>query len=90
MTLYQATPLVGKDNPPDLAAFVPSGVLVLSDSVEKAPPIQPPVVTQTTENLKSTFGNWLSNSTIQVLKIINCINMRLLFETDSFQHRLYF
>ncbi|KAM0950926.1 putative proline--tRNA ligase [Dioscorea sansibarensis] len=52
----EATPLVGKDNPPDLAAFVPSGVLVLSDSVEKAPPIQPPVVTQTTESLKSTFA----------------------------------
>ncbi|KAH7654701.1 Proline--tRNA ligase protein [Dioscorea alata] len=50
----EATPLVGKDNPPDLAAFVPSGVPGLSDSAEKAPPIQPPVVTQAPENVKST------------------------------------
>ncbi|XP_039146170.1 prolyl-tRNA synthetase associated domain-containing protein 1 isoform X2 [Dioscorea cayenensis subsp. rotundata] len=52
----EATPLVGKDNPPDLADFVPSGVPALSDSAEKAPPIQPPVVTQAPENVKSTSG----------------------------------
>jgi hypothetical protein len=32
----QANPPVGKDNPPDLAALVPSDSIVLPDSTEKA------------------------------------------------------
>ncbi|XP_077213581.1 ybaK/aminoacyl-tRNA synthetase-associated domain-containing protein [Tasmannia lanceolata] len=38
----EATPLVGKDQPPDLAAFVPSGNPVLPISEEKAVPVQLP------------------------------------------------
>lgn len=38
----QANPPVGKDNPPDLAALVPSEFIVLPDSTEKAASLQGP------------------------------------------------
>ena len=39
----QANPMVGKDQPPDLAALVPSGSIVLSDEQEKQPSSQVPI-----------------------------------------------
>ncbi|KAJ0976016.1 hypothetical protein J5N97_017981 [Dioscorea zingiberensis] len=60
----EANPSVGKDNPPDLAAFVPSDAPALSASIEKATPIQLPVVNQTPENLKSTSGKTSSKSKV--------------------------
>jgi hypothetical protein len=38
----QANPPVGKDNPPDLAALVPSASIVLPDPPEKAASLEAP------------------------------------------------
>ncbi|XP_038714850.1 prolyl-tRNA synthetase associated domain-containing protein 1 [Tripterygium wilfordii] len=50
----EASPAVGKDNPPDLAAFVPSGSTVLPDPPEKAGPIKVPAESQVIVDKKST------------------------------------
>ncbi|XP_021604704.1 prolyl-tRNA synthetase associated domain-containing protein 1 isoform X1 [Manihot esculenta] len=50
----EANPPVGKDQPPDLAAFVPSGSTILSDPAEKAIPLQGHAETSVSADKKST------------------------------------
>lgn len=57
----QANPPVGKDNPPDLAALVPSDSIVLPDSTETAASLQGPtkdrvVSDNKTLEITGTFG----------------------------------
>ncbi|CAK7347004.1 unnamed protein product [Dovyalis caffra] len=49
----EANPTVGKDQPPDLAAFVPSGSTVLPDQPDKAAPLQDPTENSIPVNKKS-------------------------------------
>ncbi|XP_050251319.1 uncharacterized protein LOC126698258 [Quercus robur] len=50
----EANPPVGKDNPPDLAALVPSDSIVLPDLPEKAASLQAPPKAHVVSNNKST------------------------------------
>ncbi|KAL6984389.1 hypothetical protein U1Q18_017766 [Sarracenia purpurea var. burkii] len=50
----EASLSVGKDQPPDLAALVPSDVIVLKDGPEKAAPSQGPVINHVSVNNKPT------------------------------------
>lgn len=73
----QANPPVGKDNPPDLAALVPSDSVVLPDSTEKASSLQGPAKDQVVSDKKSmevagTFGQdmiLLLNHVLEQIKI---------------------
>ncbi|KAJ6352773.1 hypothetical protein OIU76_001900 [Salix suchowensis] len=49
----EANPTVGKDQPPDLAAFVPSGSSIQPDQPDKAAPLQDPTKNSVPVNKKS-------------------------------------
>ena len=49
----QANPSIGKDQPPDLAAFVPSDATVLQEGPEKVAPLQGPDSSKISVNKKS-------------------------------------
>ncbi|WCJ44620.1 YbaK/aminoacyl-tRNA synthetase-associated domain [Euphorbia peplus] len=59
----EANPPVGKDQPPDLAVFVPSGSTILPELPEKAAPVESHADTRTSSAKKSTTAPDAKNAT---------------------------
>ncbi|XP_065881710.1 uncharacterized protein [Euphorbia lathyris] len=59
----EANPPVGKDQPPDLAVFVPSGSIILPELPEKAAPVEGHTESRTTAAKKSTTAADAKKST---------------------------
>lgn len=70
----QANPPVGKDNPPDLAALVPSDSIVLPDLPEKAASLQAPAKAHVVSDSKYTEITGTSLAKIWYYHSIICLN----------------